>query len=761
MSGRIPCAIAAAMLLAVGVVPAAEVTIDDERMCPVVDGEPFFAIGCCGIPPQHMQEAADAGFNLSIRYRDILSGKLEEGIEEDEARIRAIILDYYKAAEAAGLRVVERPDCDYVDLHYYSIPNYTARFERFVERVLPWIVDTVKDQPALLGYYGPDEAESGGSDEGWRDQLRAYSEKIRSHDPRHPIYFLFCSTILEWPECYDIIGLDWYPRQDEIPLIGSYHYASRGSATAHRLGCPYWHIPLMEVFSNSCMRPIGPAQQRAQTYLAIIGGADGIVWWIWPARHIDNWNMIKQLATEMRALTPVLVEPPQHTNVRWDPPELHQTVQVRAIRHETSTWLLVANACETPAQIRLALPADVQGPVLVWFEEREIGMEGRILTDRIEGYGRHVYEVPGQWPEGAEIVLNIELDSDVPEPPPIHVRDPLAPNLIWDPGFESELFWTLSRNKDGPEQVQARFDYEVSHGGQWSALIERDGATSNSTWTGRAFRLKPDTGYAFGGWLRTQMRGQSWLRFRLDVKFGLQAGAIANRLALYPGDWGPWRQYCTAFFTGEHSVTVCPMLSCRHASCKEQEGADGRIWMDDLFLVEAAPQVRNMVVNGGFEGPEVAHGWPRGWWSPHGLLIPGHVGGEDALWGLDDNEAWEGSRSLRMTNPYPPDRPYHLEAAARQTMAVIGGLAAGRNYVLSAWMKADRGDMSVWLHAGGVNEKLQVSDEWHRYDVHVCPKRTALTPYVIIWPADEGTLWLDAVQLELGSEATEYREWSE
>jgi len=43
-----------------------EIVIDHERMCPVVDGEPFFAIGCCGIPPEHMKEAAEAGFNLTF-----------------------------------------------------------------------------------------------------------------------------------------------------------------------------------------------------------------------------------------------------------------------------------------------------------------------------------------------------------------------------------------------------------------------------------------------------------------------------------------------------------------------------------------------------------------------------------------------------------------------------------------------------------------------------------------------------------------------
>lgn len=45
-----------------------EIVIDKERMCPVVDGEPFFAIGACNIGPQQMKVAAAAAFNLIIRW---------------------------------------------------------------------------------------------------------------------------------------------------------------------------------------------------------------------------------------------------------------------------------------------------------------------------------------------------------------------------------------------------------------------------------------------------------------------------------------------------------------------------------------------------------------------------------------------------------------------------------------------------------------------------------------------------------------------
>ena len=60
------------------------VTIDSERLCPLVDGEPFFVLGACGITEDQMQVAADAGFNLAIRWS--VPGQLKNQIvEEDEA----------------------------------------------------------------------------------------------------------------------------------------------------------------------------------------------------------------------------------------------------------------------------------------------------------------------------------------------------------------------------------------------------------------------------------------------------------------------------------------------------------------------------------------------------------------------------------------------------------------------------------------------------------------------------------------------------
>jgi len=201
-------------------------------------------------------------------------------------------------------------------------------------------------------------------------------------------------------------------------------------------------MPLMHVASANRMRSMKPDAQRAQVYLALIGGADGIIWWIWPPCRADNWATIKLLAAEMRKLSPVLTEPPAPTKVRWEPAALRDTVQVRAIQRNDITFLLAANAVETAATVQIKLPASAKPRAPGWFENRVMQITGGAFSDRFEGYDRHVYEIHGQWPTSEEITLQIKLDQPGREDP-VHRAAPLEDELLLDPGCESDLYWSL------------------------------------------------------------------------------------------------------------------------------------------------------------------------------------------------------------------------------------------------------------------------------------------------------------------------------
>ena len=175
------------------------------------------------------------------------------------------------------------------------------------------------------------------------------------------------------------------------------------------------------------------------------------------------------------------------------------------------------------------------------------------------------------------------------------------------------------------------------------------------------------------------------------------------------------------------------------------------------------PQGPNLVANGGFEGPEVARGWPRWWSCVYGLMEPGHVGRGNASWGLDETAAYEGRKSLRLTSPGTTERVDGGSANAENRLPSGTRLYKGRRYAFSAYLKSDRPNARVLIFAGiyDLCKRVSVGLEWQRYVVPSSPEADVVEPFVRIDLQEQGTLWIDAVQFEEGTEPTEYREWRE
>jgi hypothetical protein len=188
----------------------------------------------------------------------------------------------------------------------------------------------------------------------------------------------------------------------------------------------------------------------------------------------------------------------------------------------------------------------------------------------------------------------------------------------------------------------------------------------------------------------------------------------------------------------------------------------GNAWFDELFLHEACPGVRNLVANGGFEGPEAARGWPVNWSELYSLEIPGHIGSEGALWGVDHTVAFEGEHSLRMTHPGVRQLGGKHMPCAAQMLPVGTELREGRPYVFSAHMRADRADLVVQVQAGSYGpacgRDLRVGADWSRQVVRATGGFIG-EPAVAIHVCSEGTLWVDAVQFEPGTEPTDFQQW--
>ena len=184
-----------------------------------------------------------------------------------------------------------------------------------------------------------------------------------------------------------------------------------------------------------------------------------------------------------------------------------------------------------------------------------------------------------------------------------------------------------------------------------------------------------------------------------------------------------------------------------------------------MFLYELPSQIRTMVLNGGFEGPEVVPGWPEGWGDQTiGWNAPGHIGTAPTLSGIDRSTIYQGRASYRVVGP----------GWLVQCLSYMP-LVKDKNYVFSAYMKADRPDMEVSAILGDFHEDLTavikgVSTEWKRHVVTVRAPHTPSKPFLAIYiayqqgtrwvePSKRGTLWVDNVQFEEGSEPTQFHDW--
>ncbi|MBI3948362.1 MAG: hypothetical protein HY321_20775 [Armatimonadetes bacterium] len=576
-----------------------EVKVDRERLCALVDGMPFFPIGIYGVPPAHMKEVAQAGFNCTIRWSPgspYVGKRLQEALNTSQEAGRKAIEEYLDACQEAGLLAIESPStfgAGYKGLALnYRGPKFADDFGRFVDDPLPLIMETARRHPAVLAYYGPDEP----GEYPVHRVSAEYSRTVAKYDPYRPNFYLFFGKVYDWTDAFDVAGIDYYPI-GQLPPLSQFSVIREQAAAAGRLRIPYWHVPLCETYSGS-QRGVSAAEQRIQSYLNVIGGAKGMLWWMWPPRHNDNWEELKRLAGEFKALSPILLEATPDQAIRYDPREFAGTVQVRVQEYKGNTYLIAANASEYDANVTFRLPGRFGGEASVWFEDRKLAVTQARFTDRFEGYGTHVYELRGRWPTGGPLAVTVAT-----------------------------------------------------------------------------------------GWRK------------------------------FPG--------------------AIPLLA---------GGASGKARLAGA---------RNLLPNSGFETVSL-RGWPDYWWDSPRIIAPAYVGAKDSLWGSDETVAFEGKRSLRLVKREGVSLlPAPWIPFPTAFIAYLPVRGAG-SYTLSVYLKADRPNMGASLELGSSSGKVQVSTDWARYTLTAHDVAEGSQTLVQIGPLDEGTLWVDAAQLEAGDQPTEY-----
>ena len=136
------------------------------------------------------------------------------------------------------------------------------------------------------------------------------------------------------------------------------------------------------------------------------------------------------------------------------------------------------------------------------------------------------------------------------------------------------------------------------------------------------------------------------------------------------------------------------------------------------------------------------------------------VPGQQAEWGLDPTNPYEGKVSLRVKG-YARKRP-------RRVRTVLAPYAdTAKRYVLSAWMRTDRAGAKVKFLGGGYRvegasfgeKEFTLTTEWQRYhEVGIIPAAVGRYHSVGIGlvAGSHATVWIDALQLEEGERPTAF-----
>jgi hypothetical protein len=131
-----------------------------------------------------------------------------------------------------------------------------------------------------------------------------------------------------------------------------------------------------------------PTVVRAETWLAIAGGARGIGyfpdWWAEDIR-----NEVRLVNREILALAPALLAPVARANWSAESP-----VRVGARRYNGATYVIAVNTSTSPTSTSFTVPGLGGRKLSVFRDGRIVTPLGDLVVDKLPGLGVAVYVVP-------------------------------------------------------------------------------------------------------------------------------------------------------------------------------------------------------------------------------------------------------------------------------------------------------------------------------------------------------------------------------
>jgi hypothetical protein len=325
------------------------VYIDGHRRT-IVNGRPFFPVGFYldTIRDADLEKIAAAGFNCVMPYAFSSLPLAKAGELLDVAQRRGIKVIYSVKDLYAGTDSFPKGGID-------GIADADAAVRAIVGRF--------RSHPAVLAWYLNDELPAT-----MRDTLETRYRLVRHIDPDHPTWAVLYQVdeLADYRHTCDVLGTSPYPIPDK-PVTMAADWA-RKTRDATGGACAFWQVPQVFDWANyhknedpARHRPPTYDEMRVMTYLALVNGAKGLIYYSFYDLKRDRlgfearWKDVSRLGDEMRSLTPALLSadaPPAEASVSGGP-------AWAAFRDGRRVWVLAANTDRSAAALRLSVPAGV------------------------------------------------------------------------------------------------------------------------------------------------------------------------------------------------------------------------------------------------------------------------------------------------------------------------------------------------------------------------------------------------------------------
>jgi len=687
-----------------------EVKVDQDMRLPLVEERPFFAIGLIDIPMHLIEDYRTAGFNISRGYAvdNYLDTACYHGM-------KVTIPAYY---------VISRDD-------YKKPPEETEKLIR--NSALKDTASHAKNHPAFMNYFWDEPAEEE------KKGVSVLSKITREYDPYHPVSpcFYQCSGPTLSSDVYDIDTADIYwdggPDHVAFPMIllsGIENHA-RISETFRK---PFWFMP--EAAGYSRRTAITPEQQRFQTWLGIIHGAKGIYYWTYENTFPAMRTMLKQLAGELRELTPVLITPnPCQTASGTNAAGIHLLAKIC----RNHLYLITANNSGDNRAIAEfgVIGLDRKGKVDVLFENRSIAVEAGRFADVFEPYGVHVYRLAdaiGRIQEPLNLVVKTIANEAVVKPksrlwPDFETRSIELPNGGFEETEDGQArIWYPSCSWESPGYCSV--DTKEAHQGNNSLRIHIPDPTLFSESTSYGWMKPGVSAFDLGG-------PNDLLRDGHQVSKGVFKTAITN---------GTYE--LIAVMRNPRDVGELDAGKVQRLEWEEREIPE---------IQERFPAHTNRIRKYRCEA-RIADG-------SLDLAME-----SACLFGLTVRPVKWGGDSLKFdfgTENSPTARGYTKVAAPLFTAISVRStngdstprlkLMQGKEYVLSLYAKADRADfslsiaMTLWgktIPSTVKTEYAKIGRQWQEYRMRFVPAAD-LDGQLTINCVSSGTVWIDDVTIRL------------